>query len=564
MTDLGLSHVTGANAPPLIEYTIGEALARAAQQWPDRPALISAHQGIRWTYRDLLERADRLAAGLLKRGVKPGDRIGIWSPNCAEWTLTQFAAARIGAILVTINPAYRLSEVEYTLNKVGVKVLVAAERFKNSDYVGMIEQLAPEITMAVTGALSADRLPALKCVIKIGGVSRAGWQSFDDVAATSDESLQREIEQIGSRLDRKDPINIQFTSGTTGSPKGATLSHRNILNNGLFVGRAIGLGVGDRLCIPVPLYHCFGMVMGNLGCLTHGATMVYPSEVFDPKAVLETVQREKCTGLYGVPTMFIAILGHPDFAQYDVASLRTGCMAGSPCPVEVMKQVIAHLHMHDVTIAYGMTETSPVSFQSSGDDPLERRVSTIGKVQPHLEVKIVNEHGATVPRGVPGEVCTRGYSVMLGYWDDKQKTDDAIDRDRWMHTGDIGTIDAEGYGNIVGRIKDMMIRGGENLYPREIEELLYTHPKVADVQVVGLPDKRYGEELCAWITLQPGETADEAEIRAFCTGQIAHQKIPRYIRFVDEFPMTVTGKVQKFLIREKMIAELGLTIEKTA
>jgi fatty-acyl-CoA synthase len=414
------------------------------------------------------------------------------------------------------------------------------------------------------GALSCARIPSLRSVIKIGGEVRPGWRAFNDVAATSEAKLLEEVASIGARLDCTDPINIQFTSGTTGSPKGAALSHRNILNNGFFVGRAIGLEAGDRLCIPVPLYHCFGMVMGNLGCLTHGATMVYSSEVFDPKAVLEAVQREQCTGLYGVPTMFIAILGHQDFAQYDVGSLRTGCMAGSPCPVEVMKQVIAHLHMRDVTIAYGMTETSPVSFQSSGDDPLERRVSTIGRVQPHLEVKIIDEHGAIVPLGVAGEVCTRGYSVMLGYWDDKQKTDDAIDPDGWMHTGDIGTIDAEGYGNIVGRIKDMVIRGGENLYPREIEEFLYAHPKVADVQVVGLPDKRYGEELCAWIRLQPGAQADEAEIRAFCTGQIAHQKIPRYIRFVDEFPMTVTGKVQKFLIREKMIEELGLTTEKTA
>ena len=564
MADTNLSHVVGASEPPLIEYTIGEALARAAQQWPDRLALISVHQGIRWTYRELLRRADRLAAGFLDIGVRPGDRIGIWSPNCAEWTLTQFAAARIGAVLVTINPAYRLSEVEYTLNKVGVKVLVAAERFKNSDYIGMVEQLAPEIARTATSALSPVRLPKLQGTIKIGGASRTGWLAFDDVAATSDEPVLREVERIGAKLDSNDAVNIQFTSGTTGSPKGATLSHRNILNNGFFVGRAIGLEVGDKLCIPVPLYHCFGMVMGNLGCLTHGATMVYSSEVFDPRAVLDAVQREKCTGRYGVPTMFIAILGHPDFANYDVGSLRTGCMAGSPCPVEVMKQVIAHLNMRDVTIAYGMTETSPVSFQSAGDDPLDRRVSTIGRVQPHLEVKIVDENGATVPRGTPGEVCTRGYSVMIGYWDDKQKTDDAVDNDGWMHTGDIGTIDPEGYGNIVGRIKDMVIRGGENLYPREIEEFLYTHPKVADVQVVGLPDKRYGEELCAWIRLVPGATADEAEIRAFCTGQIAHQKIPRYVRFVDEFPMTVTGKVQKFLIREKMIEELGLTIEKTA
>jgi fatty-acyl-CoA synthase len=557
-----LSHVTGATEPPLIEYTIGEALARAADKWPEQLALVSVHQHICWTYRELLARADRLATGFLKLGIKAGDRIGIWSPNCAEWALTQFAAARIGAILVTINPAYRLSEVEYTLNKVGVKALMAAERFKHSDYAGMIEELAPEIAGSKPGALAAKRLPTLKALIKIGGARRVGWLSFEDVASTSDAALLRDV--ANAKLDRNDPINIQFTSGTTGAPKGATLSHRNILNNGFFVGSAIGLHEGDKLLIPVPLYHCFGMVMGNLGCLTHGATMVYSSEVFDPKAVLEAIGREKCNGLYGVPTMFIALLGHPDFANTDFSSLRTGCMAGSPCPVEVMKHVVDKLHMKDVTIAYGMTETSPVSFQSSGDDPLERRVSTIGRVQPHLEVKVVDEHGSTVPRGTPGEVCTRGYSVMTGYWDDAARTAEAVDAEGWMHTGDIGTIDAEGYGNIVGRIKDMVIRGGENLYPREIEEFLYTHPKVADVQVVGLPDTKYGEELCAWIKLHPGENADAAEIRVFCTGKIAHQKIPRYIRFVDEFPMTVTGKVQKFLIRQTMIEELGLTIEQTA
>ncbi len=559
------SYVRGADAPPLLEITIGAALAEAAAKWGSERALVSAHQDIRWTYRELLKRVDDLAAGFLKLGLVRGDRIGIWSPNCAEWTLTQFAAARIGAILVTINPAYRLSELEYTLNKVGVKALVAAERFKTSDYVGMTEQLAPELAHAKPGALAAAKLPALKYAIVIGTESRPGWLSLDGVSALADEASRKDVARIGRELDANDAINIQFTSGTTGLPKGATLSHRNILNNGFFVGRSIGLRTGDRLCIPVPLYHCFGMVMGNLGCLTHGATMVYPSPAFEPGAVLDAIEKEKCTGLYGVPTMFIALLGHESFKDRDVSSLRTGCMAGSPCPVEVMKQVTSRLHMPDVTIAYGMTETSPVSFQSSPDDPIERRVSTIGRVQPHLEVKIVDpQSGRTLPRGEAGELCTRGYSVMLGYWDDPEKTREAIDADGFMHTGDLGTIDAEGYGNIVGRIKDMVIRGGENLYPREIEDFLYQHPKIADVQVVGLPDRKYGEELCAWIRLTPGEKASEDEIRAWCRERIAHHKIPRYIRFVPEFPMTVTGKVQKFVIRKQMIEELGLVQERTA
>jgi fatty-acyl-CoA synthase len=560
--DAGKSWVRGADEPPLMEGTIGAALDDAVARWGDRPALIAAHQGVRWTFAELGRRADDLAAGLLHLGLEKGDRIGIWSPNCAEWTVTQFAAARLGLILVTINPAYRLSEVEYTLNKVGVKALVAAERFKTSDYVGMIETLAPEAATSTPGALTAARLPTLKALIKIGGPPRAGWLAFDMPPAT--EADRARVAAIGATLSGREAINIQFTSGTTGSPKGATLSHRNILNNGYMVGRAIGLREGDRLCIPVPLYHCFGMVMGNLACLTHGAAMVYPSEVFDPAAVLATVADERCTGLYGVPTMFIALLGHPDLAATDVSSLRTGCMAGSPCPVEVMKQVIDRLGMKDVTIAYGMTETSPVSFQTGEHDSLERRVSTIGRVQPHLEVKIVGQDGHPTPRGVPGEICTRGYSVMLGYWDDPEKTAEAIDADRWMHTGDIGVIDTEGYGNVVGRIKDMVIRGGENLYPREIEEFLYRHPKIADVQIVGLPDEKFGEELCAWIRLHPGETADESEIRGYCQGQIAHYKIPRYVRFVDDFPMTVTGKVQKFLIRQAMIEELGLVAAKTA
>ncbi|HEX7760041.1 MAG TPA: AMP-binding protein [Caulobacteraceae bacterium] len=562
--DEALSWVRGADQPPLLEETIGAALDRAARTWGDELALISVHQGVRWTYAELARRAQSLAAGLLALGLEPGDRVGVWSPNCAEWTLTQFAAAKAGLILVTINPAYRLAEVEYTLNKVGVKALVAAERFKTSEYAAMIETLAPEIAVSLAGDLAAERLPSLRAVIQIGGETRPGWLAFEDVAEPASDEDRARVAAIGETLNPHDAINIQFTSGTTGSPKGATLSHRNILNNGLFVGRAIGLRAGDKLCIPVPLYHCFGMVMGNLGCLTHGAAMVYPSEAFDPLAVLKAVALERCTGLYGVPTMFIGILGCPQLDQFDVSSLRTGCMAGSPCPVEVMKQVIGRLGMEDVTIAYGMTETSPVSFQTGFGDSLERRVSTIGRVQPHLEVRIMGEDGEVTPRGAPGEICTRGYSVMLGYWDDPEKTAEAIDPEGWMHTGDIGVIDDEGYGNVVGRIKDMVIRGGENLYPREIEEFLYRHPKIADVQVVGVPDERFGEELCAWIRLHPGETADESEVRTFCQGQIAHYKIPRYVRFVDEFPMTVTGKVQKFLIRQAMIAELGLVAAKTA
>jgi fatty-acyl-CoA synthase len=562
-----LSHVRGATTPPLLEETIGQALDAAAARWGDEIALISPPQSIRWTFRELAQRADAFAAGLIARGLEPGDRIGIWSPNCAEWTLTQFAAARAGLILVTINPAYRRSEVAFTLNKVGVKALVAAERFKSSDYLGMIEDLAPEVTVSAPGALSSSALPALKVLIKIGGAVRPGWLDFADVAeegAAADPEMLSRVAAIGRALSNREATNIQFTSGTTGAPKGATLSHRNILNNGLFVGRAMGLRQGDRLGLPVPLYHCFGMVMGNLACVTHGAAMVYPAPVFDAEATLQAVESERCAGLYGVPTMFIAVLGHPRFDHFDVSSLRTGCMAGAPCPVEVMKAVIGRLGMADVTIAYGMTETSPVSFQTALDDPLERRVSTIGRVQPHLEVKIIDEAGAVTARGVPGQVCTRGYSVMLGYWDDPGRTAECLDAEGWMHTGDLGVIDDEGYGAIVGRIKDMVIRGGENLFPREIEEFLHRHPKIADVQVVGLPDPLYGEELCAWIRLHPGESAEEVEIRAFCEGQIAHHKIPRYLRFVDEFPMTVTGKIQKFVMRQVMIEELGLSIERTA
>jgi len=543
------SHVRGAGGTPLSETTIGAALETAAREHGSRPALISRHQDIRWSYDELNARVDALAAGFLALGLVTGERIGIWAASCAEWTLTQFAAAKAGLILVTINPAYRKSELEYALNKVGCKAVVAMQSHRGIDYAGMLRELR-----------AAGKLPHLEHAIGIG--------AFDDFIAlasvTGKPEHHRALAEIGANLKCGDPINIQFTSGTTGFPKGATLSHRNILNNGFFVGEQIGLTPDDRLCIPVPLYHCFGMVMGNLGCIMHGAAMVYPSEGFEPLAVLETVQAECCTALYGVPTMFIAELNHPQFARFDLSSLRTGIMAGSPCPIEAMRNVIDKMHMREVTIAYGMTETSPVSFQSGRDDTMERRVSTVGRVLPHLEVKVVDEEGRTVSRGQPGELCTRGYSVMLGYWDDEARTAEAIDGEGWMHTGDLGVIDEAGYANIVGRIKDMVIRGGENIYPREIEEFLYRHPKVLDVQVVGLPDDKYGEELCAWIVLRADVQAHEDEIRTFCDGQIARFKIPRYIRFVEAFPMTVTGKVQKFLIREAMIEELGLKVAKTA
>ncbi|MGA9796477.1 MAG: AMP-binding protein [Rhizomicrobium sp.] len=541
------SYVHGTGDVALIGETIGAALESAAREHGPQPALISRHQNIRWSYDELNMRADELAAGLLALGLAPRDRIGIWAATCAEWTLTQFAAAKAGLILVTINPAYRKSELEYALNKSGCKAIVAMKGHRGIDYAGMLRELAAE-----------KKLPHLKHRIGIGDEMLDGFMPFASVIGKNLDAVR----EIGARLQSGDPINIQFTSGTTGFPKGATLSHHNILNNGFFVGEQIGLTPEDKLCAPVPLYHCFGMVMANLGCLTHGAAMVYPSEGFDPLAVLEAVQAEKCTALYGVPTMFIAELNHPEFKRFDLSSLRTGIMAGSPCPIEVMRRVIDEMHMREVTIAYGMTETSPVSFQSSRSDSVERRVSTVGRVLPHVEVKVVDAKGHTVPRGEPGELCTRGYSVMLGYWDDAERTAEAIDGDGWMHTGDLGVIDAEGYANIVGRIKDMVIRGGENIYPREIEEFLYRHPKVRDVQVVGLPDAKYGEELCAWIVAN--EPVSEDEIRNFCDGQIARYKIPRYIRFVDGFPMTVTGKVQKFLIREQMIKELDLKVAKTA
>jgi len=559
-----LSYVSGASARPLLGQTIGAAFDAACAAHPDQMALISRHQKIRWTYAELKTEVDALAAGFLALGLEPGDRVGIWAPNCAEWAVTQFATAKAGLILVNINPAYRLTEAEYALNKVGCKALVTAVAHKTSEYLHMLKELAPELGASRPGELRAARLPALRLVITLGAVEHEGCLAFHQARDAGAPADRERLAEISARLQFDEPINIQFTSGTTGFPKGATLSHHNILNNGYFVGEAIRLAPGERLCIPVPLYHCFGMVMGNLGCITHGSAMVYPSEGFDPLAVLEAVQAEGCAALYGVPTMFIAMLGHERFGHFDLTSLRTGIMAGSPCPIEVMKQVIERMHMPEVTIAYGMTETSPVSFQSGADDPLEVRVATVGHVHPHLEVKIVDEAGRIVPRGETGELCTRGYSVMLGYWDDPERTAEAKDAAGWMHTGDLATLDDDGCGNIVGRIKDMVIRGGENVYPREVEEFLYRHPAIQDVQVIGVPDAKYGEELCAWIVLKPGESLTPEAVRDFCRGQIAHYKIPRHVRFVEGFPTTVTGKVQKFAMREAMIAELGLVLEKTA
>ena len=559
-----LSFVSGASTKPLIYQTIGNALVEAAQRFPQREALVVRHQEIRWTYAELRQRADDLACGLIALGFVPGDRVGIWAPNCAEWVLTQFAAARAGLLLVNINPAYRTHELEYALNKVACKGLVTAATFKSSDYLAMLAQLAPELNTAEPGRLSSGRLPHLRTVIRLGGEETPGCYNFAAVSTMGGAAERRRLEELSATLQPDDAINIQFTSGTTGSPKGATLTHFNILNNGYFVGQAMNFTEADRLCIPVPFYHCFGMVMGNLNCAIHGAAMVIPNDGFDPALTLAAVSDEKCTALYGVPTMFIAELDLPGFGEYDLSCLRTGIMAGSSCPIEVMKRVVAEMNMSEITIAYGMTETSPVSFQSGTDDPLERRVSTVGRIHPHVQVKVIDPEGRTVPVGEKGELCTRGYNVMSGYWDDPDRTREAIDAAGWMHTGDLATIDAEGYCNIVGRVKDMVIRGGENIYPREVEEFLFSHEKIQDVSVFGVPDDKYGEQLCAWIKLKQGQAADEAEIKAFCKDKIAHHKAPHYVRFVDDFPMTVTGKLQKFIMRERMIEELGLTIRETA
>ena len=535
-----LSYSHGASAEPLLGETIGDSLHRIAAAYAANEALVDVPTGGRWTYAQLDADSDLVARGLIAAGIAKGDRVGIWAPNCAEWALLQYGSAKAGAILVNINPSYRSHELAYVLRQSGTRLLVSAASFKTSDYRAMIDEVRAD-------------LPDLEQVIYIGS---AGWTGLVAAGAAAEPGILTERE---ASLTFDDPINIQYTSGTTGFPKGATLSHHNILNNGFFVGEGCRYTADDRVCVPVPFYHCFGMVMGNLGSTTHGACIVIPAPGFDPAATLAAVEAERCTSLYGVPTMFIAELGLPDFAGYDLSSLRTGIMAGSPCPVEVMKRVLSEMNMTEVTICYGMTETSPVSTQTTADDDMERRVSTVGRVHPHVEIKVIDpETGQVLPRGSNGELCTRGYSVMLGYWNETEKTADAIDAGRWMHTGDLAIMDEAGYLNIVGRIKDMVIRGGENIYPREVEEFLYSHPEIEDVQVIGVPDAKYGEELCAWVKLRPGSELTAEQVREFCTGKIAHYKVPRYVRVTRDFPMTVTGKVQKFKMRETSVEELGL------
>jgi fatty-acyl-CoA synthase len=546
MASAALSYLDGASSVPLLGETIGDNLDRTVAAHGNRDALISVHQGVRQTWAQFHEAVEEIARGLLALGIEPRDRVGIWSPNNAEWVTLQYATAKIGAILVNVNPAYRTSELAYALSQSEVSTLVLAPRARQADYLAMLEEVA-------------DQLPALRRRIVLGDHAPPGALRWDDLREAAGGVDADELRTRQAALQFDDPINIQYTSGTTGFPKGATLSHHNILNNGYFIGEGCRFTEEDRVCIPVPLYHCFGMVLGNLACSTHGAAIVYPGESFDPEATLTAVERERCTALYGVPTMFIAELEHPRFAEFELSSLRTGIMAGSPCPVEVMKKVQSDMHMPEVTICYGMTETSPVSFQTATDDLVDKRVGTVGRIHPHVEAKVIDpETGQVVPRGLPGELCTRGYLVMLGYWGNQDATAEAIDQARWMHTGDLATIDADGYANIVGRIKDMVIRGGENVYPREVEEFLYQHPAISDVQVIGVPDQRYGEELCAWVRLRESQSVGGDELREWCRGKIASFKIPRYWRFVDGFPMTVTGKVQKFKMRETSIAELHL------
>jgi len=550
------SYVCGTSDQPLIYQTIGDAFDQAVEKWGDKEAVVVRHQDIRWSYKELGEAVGAFAAGLLALDLQPGDRVGIWSPNNIEWLITQFATAKAGLILVNINPAYRKAELSYTLKKVACKALVLASEFKSSDYIGMLNDIAPGIEKFDNGRLNLPELPELRSLIVINEKAVAGMLRFDDIAGMAPEDAAEQLRARAKASQPDDAINIQFTSGTTGLPKGATLTHFNVLNNGCFSGQAMALNSQDSLCIPVPLYHCFGMVLGVLACVTHGASMVFPSEAFEPLAVLEAVNDEHCTALHGVPTMFIAELEHPDFKTFDLSKLRTGIMAGAPCPIEVMRKVISEMNMSEVTIAYGMTETSPVSFQSATDDPLEKRVATVGRIHPHVQVKIIDEQGAVVPRGTSGELCTRGYSVMLGYWGDKEQTDESIDAAGWLHTGDLAVIDDEGYCDIVGRVKDMIIRGGENVYPREIEEYLFQHPKIEQVSVFGIPDERFGEAVVAWVKLREGESLDAEGIRNYCNEQIAYYKVPKHIVIVDEFPMTVTGKIQKFIMREKTIEEL--------
>ena len=547
----GLSHVQGECSRPLSALTLPALLAATVARWPQRDAVVLREQGLRWNWAQFALEIDRLADGLRRLGLVAGDRVGIWSPNRAEWLVTQFATARLGLILVNINPAYRLAELEYALRLAGCRAVIAAERLRSADYLAMLAEVAP-------------RLPALECVIRLGEGGTPGMCRYADVLVPADEVDRVALDAISAGLGCHDPINIQFTSGTTGHPKGATLTHHNIVNNAIAVAAAMRFSEADRLCIPVPLYHCFGMVLAVLACVASGAAMVFPGEVFDAGATLAAVSEERCTALHGVPTMFIAELDHPEFERFDLSHLRTGIMAGSPCPIETMRKVVARMNLREITIAYGMTETSPVSFQSSTDDPLERRVTTVGRVQPHVEARVVDADGRTVPVGTPGELWTRGYLVMQGYWGDEARTREAVVEGGWMRTGDLATIDAEGYCNIVGRVKDMLIRGGENIHPREIEEFLFRHPKVQSVQVFGVPDQKYGEEVCAWIVLRPGEACTAEEIQAFCRDQIAHYKIPRHIRFVTEMPMTITGKVQKFMMRRAMAEELARDEDRTA
>ena len=558
---LAVSFVSGSSARPLLYRTVDGVLKAAVAEVPNRTALVVTQQSARFTFAEFDREVERVARGMVACGLMPGERIGIWAPNCAEWLLTMFGAARAGLVLVNINPAYRSSELEFALRLAGCRALVFAPRFKGSDYAAMLKSLIPELATTESGRLACAAFPELRMLIQLGTEPLDGTLSFDDLMVSGQDLEATVLTSIENDLDADQVFNIQFTSGTTGTPKGATLTHFNIVNNGFFVGEGMRLTADDRVCIPVPLYHCFGMVLGVLAAMTHSAASVLSGDGFEPLAVLQTVAAEKCTALHGVPTMFIAELEHPRFNEFDLSSLRTGIMAGSPCPIAVMRRVVAEMHMPEVTICYGMTETSPVSFQSQTDDPLDRRVSTVGRVHPHVQVKIIDTDGHVTPRGIPGQLLTRGYSVMRCYWDDAERTREVIDAGGWMHTGDLAVIDEEGFCNIVGRLKDMIIRGGENVSPREIEEFLYRHPAVFDVAVVGVPDAKYGEAVCACIRLRVGMTVSEEDIREFCRGQIAHYKVPRYVRFVDSFPLTISGKVQKYLIREQLRAELDLTEE---
>ncbi|WP_312100919.1 AMP-binding protein [Acinetobacter venetianus] len=559
MQHVRLSYASGTSSQPLLGMTIGEKFDQACQQYADQEAIVSSHQNRRLTYRELQQEVEAFACSLLKLGLKKGDRLAIWSPNCVEWTVTQFAAFKAGIVLVNLNPAYKSHELEYVLNKVSCKGLIIASQFKTTNYQELLTRIAPEISFCTDKIIHAERLPFLKFVIKIDEQQHTGIHRFSDLVTPPTADQLDQLDLASQQLQFDETINIQFTSGTTGNPKGTMLTHHNILNNGYFVGEGIRLTSKDKVCISVPLFHCFGMVMGNLACITHGATMVYPSAVFNPLDTLKTIHEERCTAAYGVPTMFIATLEHEQFSEFDLSSLRTGIMAGSPCPREIMQRVIERMHMSEITICYGMTETSPVSAQSSVNDTINKRVSTVGRVHPHVEVKIVDLEGQIVPTGTLGELCVRGYSVMAGYWGEEEKTREVIDAAGWMHTGDIAEMDAEGFVKIKGRIKDVVIRGGENLFPKEIEDFLYTHPDISDVQVIGLPDLRYGEELCACIILHEHHQSDEESIRSFCKDHISHNKVPRYVKFFSEFPMTASGKAQKFKLQEIMRAELNLT-----